>query len=137
MSEFWDWAVAAYARPGVAELCLDLQDSHNQNVPLLLWAIWRGGDAAAALALARQWEDEVVGPLRQARRNLKPYGRFEALRERVKAVELEAERTLMAELERLAGAVADPGALETVTSAWGGSPPAEALAGLRAAITAA
>ena len=36
----WDWAVAAYAAPGVGEACLALQDSHEQNVPVLLWSGW-------------------------------------------------------------------------------------------------
>jgi uncharacterized protein (TIGR02444 family) len=136
MTEFWDWAVAAYARPGVAEACLDLQDRYGQNVPLLLWAIWRGGDCAAAVAVARQWEDEVVGPLRGVRRRLKGRPGAEPLRERVKAVELEAERTLMAQLAALAGPVADDGALRIVAAAFASPPPPAALDRLRAAITA-
>ena len=36
----WDWAVAAYSAEGVAEACLELQDSAGQNIPLLLWAAW-------------------------------------------------------------------------------------------------
>ena len=36
----WDWAIAAYGAPGVAEACLALQDSNEQNVPLLLWSAW-------------------------------------------------------------------------------------------------
>src|SRR5690606_19138568 len=31
----WEWAVAAYARPGVSDVCLQLQDGDGQNVPLL------------------------------------------------------------------------------------------------------
>ena len=137
MNEFWDWAVAVYARPGVAAACLDLQDAYGQNVPLLLWALWRGGDVTRAIAVARSWEDEVVAPLRGVRRRLKGRAGAEGLREHVKAVELEAERTLMAELEPLAGAVFDKAALATVVDAWGGAPPTEALDRLRAAITAA
>ena len=137
MSEFWDWAVAVYARPGVAEACLDLQDGYGQNVPLLLWAVWRGGDIMAAVALARSWEDEVVAPLRGVRRRLKERAGAEALRQRVKAVELEAERALMAELEGVAGAMADETALAAVVEAWGGAPAPEALNRLRVAITAA
>ncbi len=38
--DLWTWACAAYAAPGVAEACLSLQDYHEQNVPLLLWAAW-------------------------------------------------------------------------------------------------
>ncbi len=137
MSEFWDWAVAVYARPGVAEACLELQDTYGQNVPLLLWAAWRGGDVAAAVAMARQWEGEIAAPLRGVRRRLKGRSDAEALRERVKAVELEAERTLMAALEAVAGRVPDEGALATAAAAWGVAAPVETLDRLRAAITAA
>jgi uncharacterized protein (TIGR02444 family) len=45
VSVFWEWALDAYARPGVAEACLELQDVHGQNVPLLLWAAWAAADA--------------------------------------------------------------------------------------------
>lgn len=137
MSEFWDWAVAVYARPGVAEACLDLQDRYSQNVPLLLWAIWRGGDDLTAVDTATQWEGEVIGPLRYARRNLKRLRGAEAIREGVKAMELEAERALMTELEGLASGPVDPDALERVVERWGGKPPQADLDHLRALITAA
>ncbi len=136
MSEFWDWAVAAYARPGVADACLELQDVHRQNVPLLLWALWRGGDVTAAVTLARAWEIEVIAPLRGVRRRLKGRSGAEALRDQVKAVELEAERTLMAALEGVAGPAGDGDALEAAAKAWGETPAPEALQRLRAAIAA-
>jgi uncharacterized protein (TIGR02444 family) len=108
----WGWALAAYARPGVAPACLVLQDAHGQNVPLLLAAGWaclegRALDAKAAAGLARNWETAVVSPLRAVRRALKlPAPAIddpsrEALRSRVKAVELDAERLLLETLERL------------------------------------
>lgn len=108
----WDWALAAYARPGVAPACLVLQDDHGQNVPLLLAAGWacaegRALDAKDAAGLARTWEAAVVLPLRAARRALKSPAPAiddpsrEALRTRVKAVELESERLLLEALERL------------------------------------
>ena len=137
MSEFWDWAVVAYAKPGVAEVCLDLQDAHGQNVPLLLWALWRGGDVTAAVTMARSWEDDVVGPLRGVRRRLKGRAGAEALRDRVKAVELEAEHVLMSALEALAGPDADDDALAAVALAWTGALPREILDHLRTIITAA
>ena len=67
-----DWAQAAYAAPGVADLCLALQDEHGQSVCLLLWAAWAGAtdrpvDQLGAASLARTWEANVVGPLRAAR----------------------------------------------------------------------
>ena len=112
MTAFWDWALDAYARPGVAEACLELQDAHGQNVPLLLWAAWtaqegRRADLAAAARLAQAWETDAVEPLRAVRRVLKqPRAGFddaarEGLRARIKAVELESERLLMASLEAL------------------------------------
>jgi uncharacterized protein (TIGR02444 family) len=115
LTAFWDWALEAYARPGVAEACLELQDAHGQNVPLLLWAAWtaqvgRPADVVAAARLARAWETDAVGPLRAVRRILKqPRVGFdeaarEDLRARIKAVELESERVLMASLEALSAA---------------------------------
>ncbi len=133
---FWDWAVAAYAAPGVAETCLSLQDDHCQNVPLLLWAAWRGTDDAAkvaeSVAMARLWEAEAIAPLRKVRRRLKAYMPGDeaarlAARDKVKASELALERALMLGLEGLGRsdtAAADPmAALTAVSRASGGEPP--------------
>ncbi len=125
--DFWDWAVAAYARPGVAELCLDLQDAHGQNVPLLLWAIWAGQDgrridAAQAVATARAWQ-EVISPLRDVRRRLKTTvtegddAQRLAVREQVKAVELSAEKALMTLLASQSSPALDVAALSVVPGA--------------------
>jgi len=116
MSELWTWAVAAYDAPGVAEACLSLQEHNEQNVPLLLWAAWvavtgRRPDEEtieAACDAARAYDTVVVAPLRAVRRTLKApipdvdHGHREALRQQVKALELDAERHLMLELEALA-----------------------------------
>ena len=131
MTQFWDWALSAYARPGVAPACLDLQDDHGQCTPYLLWAAWaaksgRGldqGTLAKGADLARRWEPTFITPVRAVRRALKPAfitpvravrralkpafdgvadDLREALREQVKAVELAAEKTLMQSLEALA-----------------------------------
>ncbi len=136
MSAFWDWAVAAYARPGVAEACLDLQHSHNQNVPLLLWAIWQGGYLRNAVDTATQWEADVIGPLRYARRNLKRMGGFDTLRERIKKDELDAEHALMTALEALAEAsdTTAEARLRAVIARWGGDVPDAALTRLLAAL---
>lgn len=141
------WAEAVYAAPAVAPPCLSLQDEHGQSVCLLLWAAWAGAnglavDVAAAAALARTWETQVVGPLRAARRGLKTApGLAEAdrtaLRTRVAADELDAERALMAALAALRpGGRSFGGPLEAMTAAsqaWGAPAPAGALAGLAAA----
>ena len=143
MTDFWDWAIAVYERPGVAEACLRLQDAHGQCVPLLLWAAWSGETssqvAVEAAAQARSWL-EIIEPLRAVRRRLKtPVSRDDdnarpPLRERVKATELAAEQALMAGLEaltpgRVAGRPVLP-ALLTVSAAWGGRVPVEVLARL-------
>ena len=102
----WDFSLATYARPGVAEACLALQDRFGQDVNLLLWALWLGtrghrlrpDELASAEAAAGPWHAEVVVPLRIVRRRLKtgplpaPGGAAEALRDRLKGLELEAER---------------------------------------------
>lgn len=112
----WDCSLAAYASPGVADACLHLQDAHEQSVPLLLWAAWiaetgrRPDDETieAACDTARAWSDAAVTPLRAVRRTLKAPipdlddAAREAVREGVKALELEAERHLLAALEALA-----------------------------------
>jgi uncharacterized protein (TIGR02444 family) len=133
----WDWAVAAYAAPGVAETCLHLQDAADQNVPLLLWAAWcaRSGrplDAdtiEAGCDTARAWNDAAIAPLRAVRRTLKtPLADIqtpdrEAVREAVKALELDCERRLLLALEALSPtplpASTDPlPALVAVSRAW-------------------
>ena len=111
----WDWAVKAYDKDGVAEACLQLQDYFEQNVCLLLWAAWCGetgrkpedDDLEAACDIARAWQDTTIAPLRAVRRTLKkPVPDLEteareAVRNRIKAIELEAERHLLAQLEAL------------------------------------
>ncbi len=118
MSDLWTWAIAAYDAPGVAEACLSLQDHNEQNVPLMLWAAWvavtgRRPDEEtieAACDAARAYDTVVVAPLRAVRRTLKApipdvdNEHREALRQQVKALELDAERRLMLELEALAPA---------------------------------
>lgn len=109
----WDWALTAYAADGVADACLELQEAAGQNVPLLMWAAWcaAGGrnpdeDALEAAGdISRVWQDTAIAPLRAVRRGLKARAPDlddadrEAVRAQVKAVELEAERRLLAALE--------------------------------------
>ena len=112
----WEWALAAYARAGVAEACLNLQDGTGQNVPLLLWAAWSAttgrrpdeDEIEAACDTARAWADITVAPLRTIRRALKSPvpdlddAARELVRDQIKAVELLAERKLLDGLEALA-----------------------------------
>jgi len=125
-ASLWDFSLAVYAQPGVAEACLGLQDRHGLDVNLLLACCWAGrrGERLDAAALDRldarvgDWRREVVAPLRALRRRLKAgFAGFDAaaLRERVKALELEAER-----LEQQALAAGPAGG--------SGADPAEAVA---------
>ncbi|PZQ59769.1 MAG: TIGR02444 family protein [Phenylobacterium zucineum] len=143
----WEWALEAYARPGVPEACLALQDAHGQNTSLLLWAVHAettdAGLLARAAEAARSWDRTALVPLRDVRRALKPslppfddHAR-QALREEVKALELAAERLL---LETLEGLVQGQGgapalmALQAASAAWGKPAPDNLLAELASAL---
>jgi uncharacterized protein (TIGR02444 family) len=103
-----------YAKDGVAAACLHLQSRHEANVNLLLFGAFVAAtreraldaqEAEAAAALIAAWHAETVLPLRGVRSWLKgqladdPAGNRHALRERVKAIEIEAE---LLELDQLA-----------------------------------
>jgi uncharacterized protein (TIGR02444 family) len=144
----WEWALAAYARPGVPEACLRLQDEHGQNTSFLLWAVWAETADPALLRraadIAVRWEATALVPLREVRRALKPAfppvedAAREGLREDVKAAELRAERVLMETFESLAGAASGGAhafdALKAAAAAWRTPAPDEALAALAAAL---
>ncbi|MDH5557199.1 MAG: TIGR02444 family protein [Alphaproteobacteria bacterium] len=146
---FWNWSLDVYGRPGVSEILLDLQDRHGLDVNLLLFACWigatgrgrlGGGEWARLIGGTAGWRAEIVEPLRAVRRHLK--GRENvpgamALREKVKASELEAEyceQMMIVDLagdrtvrdipasDRAADAVAN---LESCFAAAAGAPPSD------------
>lgn len=149
----WNWSVSAYDRPGVAEACLALQDSHDHNVPLLLWSAWTaatgrrpdGEDIEAACDTARAWAASTIAPLRAVRRTLKgpiPDVDSEArldLRKQIQAVELAAERYLLEALEALAPPPTEPprpaiDALADTARIWARVVPRPALVNLASAL---
>lgn len=104
---FWDFSLAVYRRPGVAEACLRLQDGAGADVNVLLYLCWEAAvrddalDRSAiveAVARTREWRDGVVAPLRAVRGRMKegvagvPAESVERLRAEVKRIELESER---------------------------------------------
>ena len=106
-AESWAFALALYARPGVPEACLTLQDEAGVDVMLLLMATFAAvkhrisltPDEIGALDEAcRNWREQVVRGLRTIRTELKtgprpgPSDETEQLRSQVKALELEAEK---------------------------------------------
>lgn len=142
----WPWVLTAYAAPGVAEACLELQDTASQNVPLLLWAAWVASTGRAldedmreaACDTARVWEETAVAPLRAVRRALKIKAvdmdddDRDAIRSQVKAAELDAERRLLLALEALSPAPSGPAsptvdALVAVARSWSSSIPRPGL----------
>lgn len=114
---FWNWSCERYARPGVAEACLSLQDRHGVQVNLMLLGCWlaeRGRavtaeQAGAIVERATAWQVAVVRPLREVRRRLKGWetqavagqrAGNSGLRRAVAAAELDAERIEQGELQR-------------------------------------
>jgi len=112
-SDLWSFSLGTYARPGVEAACLTLQ-SAGVNVCLLLCGLWLGKRGIACNEqrlqqlrnVADPWDTDVVRPLRALRLQWKVIAtgdaELNALREQVKALELEAERHLLLRLERSA-----------------------------------
>lgn len=75
----WDFSIAVYAAAGVADDYLGLQDRRGIDVNLLLFCGYMGAggallsqdDLRQVSGLVRPWHEDVVKPLRTARRALK------------------------------------------------------------------
>ena len=105
-SPFWRFSLQFYRLPKVADACIALQEEAGVDVNLLLFLLWHAkqrrrlstADVAALEAQVAPWRDLTVIPLRSVRRALKSPPALvaapaaEAFRNRIKAVELEAER---------------------------------------------
>ncbi|MGI9162419.1 MAG: TIGR02444 family protein [Mycobacterium sp.] len=113
------FALALYARDGVAEACLHLQNRHDLDVTLVLFAAFVGAvrrqrltssNLNAARARVDAWHIEVVRPLRAVRKRLKtgpppaPNDVTALLRGRIQKIEIEAE---MIELDELGELISD------------------------------
>jgi uncharacterized protein (TIGR02444 family) len=124
----WRFSLAFYARPGVSEALIALQDCAGFDINLMLFALWLGVSGRSRLSeeklaiadrIAKQIRVDVVEPLRALRRELRadPDADIQSLREGIKALELAAEKVIQVRL----GRAAQPG-----TS--GGDPVARAAA---------
>jgi uncharacterized protein (TIGR02444 family) len=103
---FWRFSLHFYRQPGVAEACIALQDGSGVDVNLLLFVMWLAvagqhlshEDVQKLEDTVRGWRNLTIVPIRDVRRELKGQatlveaGKQEAFRNRIKAVELEAER---------------------------------------------
>ncbi|SCX12484.1 TIGR02444 family protein [Pseudomonas sp. NFACC25] len=111
-ADLWSFALSTYARPGVEAACLRLQEQ-GADVCLLLCGAWLEQRGVALepermrtlQQLARPWQAQVIEPLRQLRVQWRAKAQQDeqlaTLRERVKALELDAERQLLTRLEAL------------------------------------
>jgi len=128
----WDFAVRVYARAGVENTCLALQDDWHADVPVVFYLLWAGlqgrrlstEDIEATVARVEAWQTRVVGPIRQLRRALRAagdmasalVGDMKAVRDDLKQVELDAERRELEFLSSITvGSRGEPG--ETTTKA--------------------
>src|ERR1039457_46057 len=116
-SPFWNFSLAGYGASAIQDECLALQDQFGLDVNLVLLCAFLGArhgaaltsdDIASARSQVRQWHEQIVRPLRAARRNLKTIELHDAdaaraaaqLGTQVKAAELESERIEQMTLER-------------------------------------
>jgi uncharacterized protein (TIGR02444 family) len=103
----WAFALEIYARPGVAEACLKLQNEAGVDVMMFLMVAYAAVRHRILLSPAeireldeacRPWREQIVRPIRAIRSELKtgplpaPNSETEQFRSKVKAVELAAER---------------------------------------------
>jgi uncharacterized protein (TIGR02444 family) len=106
-AECWAFALAIYARPGVADACLILQNEAGVDVMLLLTTAFaavkhrlllKPDEIKALDEASRPWREQIVWPLRTIRIELKagpqpaPSDETEQFRSKVKALELAAEK---------------------------------------------
>lgn len=157
--EFRRFALAIYEEDGVSTATLVIQNRCDVDVNVLLLAAYVGAvrgcavrddDVAAATNRVGAWQRDVVVPLRAVRTRLKagpppaPSAVTAELRDRVKALELDAELIELAELESfLAGRALTPvsgtpaeqaiAAMTTVTRGVGGIEVREAISVIAAA----
>lgn len=117
---FWVYSLTTYGREDVAAGCLALQDRFGLDVNLFLLCCWLGSRGTAldqpqadrAVAVAKEWADPVIEPLRTVRRHLKPITADEQivkLRKQLAALELDAEKIQQSRLYELFGTLpSDP-----------------------------
>jgi uncharacterized protein (TIGR02444 family) len=101
---FWRFSLSFYRQAGVAEACITLQDECGVDVNLMLFLLWlaSGGRQLSAAHVkelddaVRTWRELTIIPIRDVGRHLKgaptlvEAGKQEALRTKIKAIELSA-----------------------------------------------
>ena len=112
---FWTWSLRHYAKPGVAKICLTLQNQYGDDVNFLLWLCWCAscgrspnmGVMTEALGVCDRWQKAGIAALREQRHALTPdaTGVLSPHDQKLKAAllqqELNLEKQQQAELEAL------------------------------------
>ena len=103
---FWEFSIRIYAEPGVADVCLALQERQGADINVVLYCLWIAQQGRGRLTRAQlreildrvdRWRDDVIVPLRTLRNRLKegigsiPMDHSEIVRSTVKRAELDAE----------------------------------------------
>jgi uncharacterized protein (TIGR02444 family) len=103
---FWRFSLKFYRQAGVSDACIALQDGCGVDVNLLLFLFWLASDDRQLSTEdvkmlddnVRDWRNLTIVPIRDTRRKLKGAVTLvdpdtqEAFRNKIKTVELEAER---------------------------------------------
>jgi uncharacterized protein (TIGR02444 family) len=103
---FWKFSLNFYRQTGVSNACIALQDDCGVDVNLLLFLFFLASSGRLLSAdevkklddKVRDWRNLTIIPIRDTRRKLKGAatlvdpGKQEAFRNKVKAIELDAER---------------------------------------------
>ncbi|WP_137886432.1 TIGR02444 family protein [Pseudomonas sp. 2FE] len=152
-SDLWSFTIRVYARPGVEQACLQLQQA-GADVCLLLCGAWLGQREVSCTAerlqqltaLAQPWQSTVIMPLRQLRQGWRAAATVDSalatLREQLKGLELAAEQQLLLRLEAAAqiwptGDAKDLSAWLSGLAAQAGEQGRDALQVLRVAVSQA
>jgi uncharacterized protein (TIGR02444 family) len=110
-TDLWDFAKTLYARPGVEQACLQLQEG-GADICLLLTALWlerrqvacSKARSTALQVLAKPWRENAIKPLRLLRQDWRTRAQHDQqlalLREQIKAVELQVETALLRQLQQ-------------------------------------
>lgn len=119
-AKLWDYSLALYSHKDVAEACLSLQNQFGFDVNLVLFCLWYGeyftstipqALLADAIKLSDHWSRVSVKPLRGIRTEMKHDNDLQQLsaapaiselREKIKSLELQAEKIQHSLLEELA-----------------------------------
>lgn len=114
----WAYSLERYARPGVQEAAIALQDKLGADVNLLFFCTWQAATGRPRLCKAdferiekriSRWREEVTLPLRRVRNNLKydavlaGFEDAQEVRAGVIGAEVESERVAQIVIEASAG----------------------------------